>query len=79
METGTFLNEDVRELINKSFVPLKYESGRDSEQFQRFNVRATPTYVFLNSKGDEIHRLIGYYNAADLIAELEKVGLGAGK
>ena len=79
METGTFLNEDVREQVNKNFIAVKYESGRDSEQFQRFNVRATPTYVFLNSKGDEINRLIGYYNAADLIVELEKVGPGARK
>lgn len=73
METGTFLNDDVMEHINKDFVSIKYETGKDSEQFPRFNVRATPTYVFLDADGNEVHRIVGFYNPAEFIVELEGV------
>lgn len=71
METGTFLKENVQEHIKKYFIPLKYESGRDSEQFLRFDVKATPTFIILDSKGNEIHRIIGFYSADDFIKQLE--------
>lgn len=72
METGTFLSEDVREFIKTNFVPLKYESSRDSEQFMRFGVRGVPTYIFLDAKGNEIHRATGYYNVEDFLKELRQ-------
>jgi thioredoxin-related protein len=78
METGTFPEETVRDEISKYFVPLKYESGRDAEQFLRFGIRATPTFVFLDSKGDEIHRIIGYFSADDFIKQLESARASAG-
>ncbi len=74
METGTFLKESVMENINKKFVALKYESGKDSEQFLRFGIKATPTYVILDSKGNEIHRMTGFHNADDFIKQLEIAG-----
>jgi len=71
METGTFLQENVQENIKKNYIPLKYETSKDSEQFLRFWVRATPTYIILDSKGNEIHRMIGFYKPDDFIKELE--------
>ncbi len=72
METGTFLNADVQSYINQNYVPLQYESGRDAEQFHRFGITATPTHIILNAQGDEIHRSVGFKDAKDFIAELEK-------
>ncbi|UCH45441.1 MAG: hypothetical protein JSV11_01690 [Nitrospiraceae bacterium] len=71
METGTFLQENVKKYIGNYFVPLKYESGRDAEQFLRFSIRGTPTYVVLDAGGNEIYRLIGYNHADDFIRELD--------
>ncbi len=71
METGTFLKGNVQDFVKKYFVPLKYESSRDSEQFLRFGVRLTPTYVVLDSEGNEIHRAIGFFSPDDFIGQLE--------
>lgn len=71
METGTFLKEDVQRHIKKYFIPLKYESGRDAEQFQRFAVKATPTFIVLDSQGNEVYRTIGFYSPDDFIGQLE--------
>ena len=78
METGTFLQGSVRENIGKYFVPIKYESGRDAEQFYRFAITATPTYVVLNPGGDEVFRMTGYYGADDFIEKIEGARKKAG-
>ena len=70
MKTGTFSNEDVRVNIKDFFVPLKYESGLNSEQFSKFSIVATPTFVVLDSNSDEVYRMIGYYNPEDFIGQL---------
>ncbi len=71
LETGTFPNENVQENIRKNYVPVRYEMGRDSEQFMRFAVMATPTCLILDSKGNEIYRMKGFYRPDEFIKELE--------
>ncbi len=73
METGTFLQQDVQDVIKKYFVPLKFVSGKDAEQFLRFGIRATPTYIFLDKQGNELHRVIGAYSPGDFAGLLRDV------
>jgi thioredoxin-related protein len=77
METVTFPQDNVQEFIKKYFVSLKYESGRDAEQFLRFGIRATPAYIILDLKGNEITRLTGFQSADDFIKHLEQAHTGA--
>lgn len=72
METGTFPSGAVREIINASFIPLKYKSGTDAEQFLRFGIRGTPTFIFLDSEGNELHRVTGFKSPDDFIKEMQK-------
>ena len=74
METGTFLQEKVIQYVGQNFIPLKYESGRDAEQFMRFNVRGTPTFLVLDADGNETRRLLGYYSPDEFIEQLETAG-----
>lgn len=79
METGTFPHDSVREMIAAHFVPLKYESGPDAEQFLRFGIRATPTTLFLNAEANEIHRVVGFLPPADFVKEMQKALPGKGE
>ena len=72
METGTFSNSDLQEYIEKYFIPVKYTSGIDSEQFLRYGVSATPVFIVLDADGNEIYRKIGYFEPGILIEQLEK-------
>lgn len=71
METGTFQTATVQDYVSTYFIPLKYASGKDAEQFMRFSVTATPTFVILDADGNEIYRTRGYYEADDFISQLE--------
>jgi thioredoxin-related protein len=72
MNKCTLITESVREHIAKYFVPVKYESGIDAEQFMRFDITAKPAIIVLDSAGNEIFRKIGYFEPGIFIEKLEK-------
>jgi thioredoxin-related protein len=72
MDKCTLITESVREYITRYFVPIKYESGTDSEQFMRFDITAKPAIIVLDSAGNEIFRKIGYFEPGIFIEKLEK-------
>ena len=72
MDKCTLITVSVREYITKYFVPVKYESGIDSEQFMRFDITAKPAIIVLDPAGNEIFRKIGYFEPGIFIEKLEK-------
>ena len=72
MNKCTLLTESVQEYIRTYFIPLKYESGVDSDQFMKFDVTAKPAIIVLDSEGNEIFRKIGYFEPDLFIEKLEK-------
>jgi thioredoxin-related protein len=71
MKKCTLLTECVQDYIKKYFIPIKYESGADSDQFLRFGVTAKPAIIVLDSDGNEIFRKIGYFEPGLFIEKLE--------
>lgn len=71
MKTCTLITQSVQDYIKINFVPIKYESGADSEQFMRFCVTAKPAVIVLDSEGNEIFRKIGYFEPDVFIEKLE--------
>ena len=49
------------------------------EQAKRFGIRAIPTQIFFDSDGKEIYRHAGFMGEKDIIAQLEKMGVGRGE
>jgi len=71
MKRCTLLTESVAEYIKKYFIPVKYESGADSDQFMRFGVTAKPAMLVFDFEGNEIFRKIGYFEPDIFIEKLE--------
>lgn len=71
MKNCTLMTQGVQDYIKMNFIPVKYESGTDSEQFMRFCVTAKPAVVVLDSEGNEILRKIGYFEPDVFIEKLE--------
>ena len=70
MKTCTLITQGVQDYIKINFIPIKYESGTDSEQFMRFGVTAKPAVIVLDSEGNEIFRKIGYFEPDVFIEKL---------
>ncbi len=72
MEAGTFPNEHFQQYVDKYFVPLKYISGPDAEQFYRFGISIEPAFLVLDVEGNVLYKKIGYFESDLLIEQLDK-------
>ncbi len=77
METGVFPNIEVKDVINQHFVPVKFVSGVDAEQFFRYGVTAVPAFLVLDQQGNEVFREIGHVEADLFIEKLEEARIKA--
>lgn len=46
------------------------------EQGARFKIRAIPTQIFFNEKGEEIYRHVGFLDENAIIDQMTKMGVG---
>jgi thioredoxin-related protein len=71
IQSCTLISECVQDHVDKYFIPIKYESGADSDQFMRFCVTARPAMIVLDTEGTEIFRKIGYFEPEVFVKKLE--------
>ena len=45
------------------------------EQMPRFKIRAIPTQIFFNEKGEEVYRHVGFLNEESIVDQLTKMGV----
>ncbi len=74
MSSDVFPTQPVGDFYNSNFVNVKIdmEKGEGLTIAKNFNVRAYPTYLFVNGDGDLVHRGIGFLPQDKFIALGEK-------
>lgn len=76
MAATTFKDAEVGKLFNANFVNVKVEMEKDadgSEIAKRYRVRAYPTLLIIDGKGNLVKSVIGFKNKAQLMAIAESV------
>jgi thioredoxin 1 len=53
------------------FIDLRY----DREAAQRFGIRAIPTQIFFDKKGQEVYRHMGFLSEEAIVAQLQSMGV----
>lgn len=71
MEKTTFMNPQVQDHIEEKFVLYRIDLDDliGLEIAGKYTVKSLPTMLFLDSRGAEIKRLIGYQSAKELLEE----------
>ncbi len=59
LDSDTYVNADVVALAQE-FVSLKIDADVEGDLSSRYKVVGLPTILFIDTKGDEIHRVVGY-------------------
>src|SRR5699024_9283536 len=75
MDRKVFTRDDVAKLYNENFILAKYdaEKGEGIDLNEKYEIRGYPTFVFLNSEGEQISRVSGYTEADSMISAAESV------
>jgi thioredoxin 1 len=48
---------------------------KDKRPAERFRIRAIPTQIFFDREGKEVYRHVGFMSEAEIVAQLEKMGI----
>lgn len=71
MSAETFPQKKVGDVFNANFINYKIdaEKGEGIQIAQKFEVRAYPTYLFVNGDGELVYRVVGYMKAEPFLEE----------
>lgn len=74
LDRSVFPDEALGEYFNENFINVKMdmERGEGRDLARQFRIRAYPTLLFVNSKGEIVHQFMGYTPAENLIKVGEK-------
>jgi thiol-disulfide isomerase/thioredoxin len=74
MEKNVFVNDTAATYYNTTFINYKIdmEKGEGPELRKRYNVQVFPTYLFLNSKGELVHKATSRMELPEFIEEGKK-------
>lgn len=76
MVKNIFPLQSVGDYYNSHFINAKIdmEKGEGIGLAKKYNVKAFPTYLFINGDGEEVHRTLGYVEEADFIQFAKDAG-----
>ena len=76
MERTTFANPDVR-LEAERFAMLKADMTQENDDtsalVEQYQVKGVPTVIFIDSRGAEVHRLVGFTDADEMLGTMRTV------
>lgn len=72
MDEKVFPDPQVKDLINRYYVPVRIDESVDTGPFQKYNVISLPTMIILDSDGTEVSRS-GYLDVEGMKAWLQSV------
>lgn len=58
--------------LSKKFVCVKIDGDENRKLVEKYDLQGYPTIVFLNSKSEEVERIVGYKNADDFLKTMRK-------
>lgn len=74
MNNSTFKDKATGDYFNTNAISMKIdmEKGEGPTFAMRYGVRAYPTLLFINSKGEVVHKVLGYLDGSALTEEAKK-------
>ena len=81
MDREVFTRPAEARFFNQTFINVKYDMDRGEgiKLKQQFNVQGFPTYLFISSNGEILHRILGAYTAENEFLSYAKLALIPGE
>ncbi len=81
MEKEVFTRPAVANYFNQKFINVKYDmEDQEGANLKRlFDVKVFPTYLFINQKGEVVHKIVGAYTEKDDFLEYARLAVTPGE
>ncbi|MFH1311642.1 MAG: thioredoxin domain-containing protein [Candidatus Eisenbacteria bacterium] len=70
LDKDTYVDADVM-LKAKKFISLKIDADVETDLASKYKVQGLPTILFIDHKGEEIHRVVGYRRPVQFLDEMD--------
>jgi thiol:disulfide interchange protein len=71
LDQDTYVDAEVMAKA-KEFVSLKIDADVETDLPKQYRVQGLPTILFINHKGEEIHRVVGYRPPGQFLDEMDR-------
>lgn len=74
MDKSVFSKKEVGEAFNTKFINVRYdaEKGEGKILASQFGIMEYPTYLFVSSQGDIVHKIVGYHTPLRLLQQADE-------
>jgi thiol:disulfide interchange protein len=72
LESQTFTDAKVRQLLAEKTVALRINIDNDKALAKQYGITSIPCMVFLTGEGEEVGRILGFRPAAEFLEEARK-------
>jgi thiol:disulfide interchange protein len=69
MENETFSQAKVRDFLKEHMIAIRVNIDNNVELARKYKVRSIPCIVFVDGKGNEVGRFVGYRDADEFLSE----------
>jgi thiol:disulfide interchange protein DsbD len=73
MDKTTLSNPLIVKTINEKFISIKLNGEQDNKEFNKYRVNQFPSYLFIDSKGNVIKKIIGYKDPKSFYNEIKEI------
>ncbi|BBM82775.1 thioredoxin family protein [Candidatus Uabimicrobium amorphum] len=73
LDRTTWKDAQVKKWLNDNTIALKIDAEKERALSKKLKIKAYPTMIFINSKGQEQGRIVGYRNASGFIADAQEI------
>lgn len=81
MEKEVFTRPEIANFFNQKFINVKYDMEGNAGEIlkERFGIKVFPTYIFINSQGQVVHRIVGAHTSGNDFFEWSKMAVTPGQ
>ena len=70
LDQDTYVDADVMSKAKK-FISLKIDADVETDLASKYGVQGLPTILFIDHKGEEVHRVVGYRRPDQFLDEMD--------
>ena len=70
LDSETFTNQDIQNIINNNYIPVKVDGDTNPELCSRYNVLGFPTMVIIDSNEKKLKFIEGFHSPSDLLNKI---------
>lgn len=73
LKDNVLSDKNIQKELNENFIVLLVDINKNPDVAQKYDVYGTPTIQFLDSNGNDVHKIEGYVESDEFLKEIKEI------